>query len=213
MIELLLNWALFAGIFGLVLLSPGPDFVVAVRNSIMHSRFTGLMTAVGFGLGVMVHCAYTLAGIATIISQSVILFNIIKLMGAAYLIYIGIQALRSKGHKEVTIDTGKIPQKPMSAHSALLNGFLTNVLNPKATIFFLAVFSQFINGDTSLGTQITYLVTCFTMTALWFSMVAIFLTIPKVRYAFLNFAHWIDRICGGMLIALGLKLALTRASN
>ena len=214
MTDLLINWILFAGIFGLALISPGPDFVVAVRNSIMHSRLIGIMTAIGFALGVIVHCTYVLAGIATVISQSIILFNIIKFVGAAYLIHIGIQSLRSKGHQDLRIRAGEQkPSNTMSVRQALMSGFLTNLLNPKATIFFLAVFSQFITNETTLAVQISYGATCFFMTAIWFSLVSIFLTIPSIRQSFLSFAHWIDRICGCLLIALGLKLALTKAST
>jgi len=82
------NWILLAGIFTMALASPGPDFVIAVRNSITFSRTAGILTAIGFAVGVGVHVTYTLFGLAAIIAQSVFLFNLIKYIGAAYLIYI-----------------------------------------------------------------------------------------------------------------------------
>jgi len=208
--EILLNWFLLMSIFVLALASPGPDFVIAVKNSILHSKMIGIMTALGFALGVVIHVTYTLFGIATIISQSVILFSIIKYAGAAYLLYIGIQSLRSSGfNKKINLNAQK---KEMTTLQALWQGFLTNLLNPKATIFFLSIFSQFITAETTLPTQIFYATTCVVMTFLWFSFVALVLSNPKIKEKFIKFTKWIDRLCGGLLIALAVKLALTKAS-
>lgn len=206
-----LNWALLIGIFGMAVASPGPDFVIAVRNSVLYSRKIGILTAIGFALGVCIHITYALFGIAALIAQSVILFSILKYAGAAYLFYIGIKSLRSTGfHQDKADKTKPLKKSHMSSWQALWSGFLTNVLNPKATLFFLAVFSQFIGPETSLTTQLIYGATCIIMTGLWFSIVAIVLTNPKIKTAFLRFTKWIDRICGCLLIGLGIKLALSR---
>jgi threonine/homoserine/homoserine lactone efflux protein len=85
-------------------MSPGPDFVVAVRNAVLYSRATGLMTALGFAAGVAIHVGYTLAGLAALIAHSVILFSIMKYAGAAYLLYMGYKALKSKGFETPSID-------------------------------------------------------------------------------------------------------------
>ncbi|HPD82552.1 MAG: LysE family transporter [Alphaproteobacteria bacterium] len=205
----LLNWFLLIGIFTMALASPGPDFVIAVRNSILYSRKIGIITAIGFALGVSVHMTYTLLGLAVLISQSVILFNLIKYAGAAYLFYIGFNALKSRGFEETT--SQRAQQKTMNPLRALWNGFLTNALNPKATLFFMAVFSQFINPETPFSIQIIYALTCVVMTGIWFSLVAMVLTHPKIKAKFLQLTKWIDRVCGGLLIALGIKLAFSKA--
>jgi RhtB (resistance to homoserine/threonine) family protein len=206
--NIFLNWILLVGIFGMALASPGPDFVVAVRNAILHSRKAGIYTAIGFALGVSVHVTYTLIGIAALIAQSVMLFTILKFAGAAYLFYMGFKALQSKGYSEPTQTQIRQAMSPLQA---LWSGFLTNVLNPKATLFFLSIFSQFIGTETTVGVHIFYALTCVVMTALWFSFVAIVLTNPKIKAVFLRFTKWIDRVCGGLLIALGIKLVLTKA--
>ena len=205
----LLNWFFLFVIFTMALASPGPDFVIAVRNSILYSRKIGIITAIGFALGVSVHMTYTLLGLAVLISQSVILFNLIKYAGAAYLFYIGFHALKSHGFEETT--SQRAQQKTMNPLKALWNGFLTNALNPKATLFFMAVFSQFINPETPFSIQIIYALTCVVMTGIWFSLVAMVLTHPKIKAKFLQLTKWIDRVCGGLLIALGIKLALSKA--
>ncbi len=203
----LLNWVLLIGVFGIGLVSPGPDFVVSIRNTLSFGRMSGIFTALGFACGVCIHVTYVLIGFAAIISQSILLFNVIKYAGAAYLLYIGFQALRSKGFEDE-----KLYQKRrtfLSPSQSFISGFLTNLLNPKATMFFLAVFSQFIGPETLIGVKILYGGTCVVMTFIWFSIVALFLTHPSLKAAFLKASHWIDRICGAALIGLGLKLAFT----
>lgn len=206
--EILLNWLILISIFSLALASPGPDFVVAVKNSILHSKLIGILTALGFAAGVLIHVSFAIFGIAAIISQSTFLFSVIKYAGAAYLLYIGIQSLRSSGfNKKINLEASK---KELKNLQALWQGFLTNLLNPKATIFFLSVFSQFITTDTAWGTKIFYASTCVIMTFLWFSFVALVLSNPKIKEKFIKFTKWIDRVCGGLLIALAIKLALTK---
>lgn len=208
--EIVLNWILLVGIFSLALMSPGPDFVIAVKNSVIGSRKEGLFTALGFSLGVMIHMTYTLIGLATIIAKSVVLFSIIKYAGAAYLFYIGYKSIRSKGFDKITVNNLK-GHKKISSKKALLTGFLTNILNPKATLFFLSVFSQFITIETPISVQVLYASTCVIMTGLWFSIVSILLTNKHIKNKFLSFSKVIDKLCGGFLIALGLKLALSKA--
>ncbi len=212
-IEFFIEWAGIVLIVWLAAASPGPDFIIAVRNSVLHSQRAGILTAIGIGLGVLVHVTYCILGIGAVINQSVMLFSIIKYVGAAYLIYIGIKALRSKGYDQEKIignDQNK-NRADMPPLKALLNGFWTNVLNPKATLFFLALFTQVIDSETTLGTQIIYGTSAAFVITIWFSFVSIALNQRHVRRSFMASAKWIDRICGGLLVALGVKLALDKA--
>lgn len=203
------NWLLLLVVFPVALVSPGPDFVMAVRNSVLYSRRAGIYTAVGFGLGVAVHVIYCLAGLALVIAQSVVLFNIIKWAGAAYLLYVGIKALRSHGF-EAEDYSGAGPQA-MTAVQALRSGFITNLFNPKATMFFLALFTQILDPELMAVHKVVYGLTCVFMTMAWFSIVATVLTAPAVRMRFLRYSKLIDRVCGGLFIALAARLALARA--
>jgi RhtB (resistance to homoserine/threonine) family protein len=205
------QWLTLIAVFSLAVVSPGPDFVVAVRNSLVHSRRIGILTAAGFGVGVLVHATYTVLGLAAVIAKSLVIFTILKLMGAAYLVYLGVQALRSKGTGRAAVDQalGMTVEKPMTGFEALRSGFLTNVLNPKATLFFLAIFSQVIDPHTPFAWQALYGVTCAVMVTVWFSFVAVLLTQARVRNLFLRSAKWLDRICGTLMIALGIKVAFS----
>ncbi len=189
--------------------SPGPDFVMAVRNSVVFSRKAGIFTAFGFAAGVAVHVAYCMAGLAAVITQSILMFNIIKYIGAAYLIYVGVKALISKG-ANVDINAPRAAGKQMSNVAAFRSGFITNLFNPKATMYFLAVFTQVVDPATPISVQFGYGITLVMLTAAWFSFVALVLTNPAIKAVFMRFATWIDRACGSLMVALGLKLALTR---
>jgi RhtB (resistance to homoserine/threonine) family protein len=207
----LMRWLTLIAVFSLAAISPGPDFVMVVRNSLIHSRRAGILTACGLGLSILVHVTYTALGFAVIISQSVLLFNAIKCAGAAYLIYMGIKALKSNGANPDALNGVRIPKEtssPMSDIAAFRCGFLTNLLNPKATLFFLAVFSQIITPTTPLFWQIIYGLTCSILLIIWFSFVATLLTYTPVRNKFLRATKWIDRTCGLLMIALGIKVAL-----
>lgn len=189
----------------LAVISPGPDFIMCVRNSLTYSRRTGVWTAVGFGLGIAVHITYCLAGLAFVISQSILFFNSIKLLGAGYLIYIGLKSFFSKSSKiEVAEQEKKADISPVAAVKI---GFLTNVLNPKATVFYLSLFTLVIDPKTP-----AYImgVMSFIMVGeiiAWFSFVAILLTHKHIRSVFEKSQGIFNKTLGGLLVALGVKVA------
>jgi len=187
------------------MVSPGPDFLITLRNALGVGRASGIATAIGVGMGIFVHVAYSVLGIAVIISQSVILFNIIKYLGAAYLVWAGICALRSKGWSVDHVEKAKNNQK--TKLKCFVEGFVTNVLNPKATLFFLALFTQVIKPETPLSWQITYGTSIAIMVMMWFSIVAVGLTHAKIRMKLSSMSIWIDRMTGGFFILLGLRIA------
>ncbi len=191
----------------LAVISPGPDFIMAVRNSFTYSRKTGIWTAVGFGGGIAVHIFYSLAGLALIISKSILLFNVIKFLGAGYLIYIGLKSFFSKSSK---IELGEHHKKEdITRFSAVKIGFLTNVLNPKATLFFLSLFTLVISPETPLSIMLIMSAIMVINTILWFSLVAVFLSQNRIRSIFERFQDVFNKSLGGLLIALGVKVALT----
>lgn len=204
----LTQWMLLVAIFSVAVVSPGPDFVMALQNSLSYGRRAGIMTAIGFGLGVSIHVAYTLAGIAVLIASSTLLFSIIKYIGAAYLFYVGIKAMRSNGWQDSVAASASRALK--SDWSAIRDGFITNVFNPKATLFFLALFTQFLKPGMGLLEQLVLGGTCVAMVTIWFTGVALFMTVPAIRLRFARISKWVDRVCGGLFIALGVKLAATR---
>ncbi len=209
MIDFLPQLLTVAIIHLLAVMSPGPDFVVVTKNSLSYSRKIGTYTALGVALGIIVHVAYSLFGIGFIISQSIVLFTVIKLLGAFYLIWIGIKAIRSKPSSvednSVEIKKGKT----ITPFGAVKNGFFVNVLNPKATLFFLALFTQVISPATPKAIQLIYGIEMTVATFVWFSVVAYFFSHSKLKVKIQKIAHHIDKITGLALIALGIKVALS----
>ncbi|GAB7531750.1 LysE family transporter [Pseudomonas sp. 3A(2025)] len=207
-------WAEFltvALIHLLAVASPGPDFAVVVRESVTHGRKAGTWAALGVGSAIFVHVGYSLLGIGIIVSQSIMLFNALKWAAAAYLLYIGIKALRAKPASASAEDI-KAQSVERSARGAYVSGFVTNGLNPKATLFFLSLFTVVIDPHTPLLVQGGYGVYLAIATALWFCMVARLFSQERVRAGFARMGHWFDRAMGAVLVALGVKLAFTQAA-
>lgn len=190
--------------------SPGPDFAIVVKQSLVHGKKTALWTSLGVGIGILVHVTYSLFGIGLIISQSIIAFTILKILGAGYLIYIGLKSVQEKPPKDIDLVDYDQKGSP-SALASFKIGFLTNALNPKATLFFLSLFSVIISPKTPMEVQFIYGIWMCIATALWFSLLSLFFSSQKVRNYFKRFGHWISRVMGGALIALGVKLAFTTA--
>ncbi|MFM4994515.1 LysE family transporter [Aeromonas sanarellii] len=190
-------------------ISPGPDFAMVSRNSLLLSRRTGVLTALGIAAGVCVHVSYTLLGVGVLIQQSLWLFNLIKLAGAAYLIFLGIKMLRAQPATGEELAC----QPALSSLGALRTGFLTNVLNPKTTIFIVSLFMQVVQPQTPLAVQLGYGAFIVLVHALWFSAVAIFFSTDSVRGRLLAVRHWIDRVFGALLVGFGMLLALTQPSR
>ena len=200
-------WALYFIILSATLvamISPGPDFLITIRNALGIGRLAGVVTAIGIGLAIFIHVGYSIFGIALIISQSIILFNIIKYIGAVYLIYCGVMALKSKGW-EMSAEKAKNKQKTLKR--CFIEGFMTNALNPKATLFFLALFTQVLTPETPLSWQIIFGSSIAVMVGIWFSFVSVILTQAKIRQKLSRISIWIDRVTGAMFIALGLRIA------
>lgn len=196
-----------AAIHILAVMSPGPDFVMIIKNSLVHSRKAGVYSAIGLGLGIAVHVTYSLIGIGLIISKSIILFSTIKYIGAAYLIYIGYKSLRSKPAKTEISAEGSATE--LGKVEAVKLGFLTNVLNPKATLFFFALFSQVINPKTPIAIQALYGIEMSVMTFIWFALVSIVLSHKIIRNKFITIQHRVEKFFGAVLILLGVKVALS----
>ena len=204
-------WSEFLAVAAIHLLavaSPGPDFAVVVRESVTHGRRAGTWTALGVGSAIFLHVGYSLLGIGLIVSQSIVLFNALKWLAAAYLLYIGFKALRARPASEQATATQAEPQA-RAPRAAYVAGFMTNGLNPKATLFFLSLFTVVINPHTPLMVQAGYGVYLALATAAWFCLVARLFSHSRIRAGFARIGHWFDRTMGAVLIALGIKIAFS----
>lgn len=190
----------------LAVASPGPDFAIIVRQSIAHGKVTALWSSLGVGCGILIHVCYSLLGIGVIVSQSILAFTVMKIVGALYLVFIGFKSLRAQPHSTLLPAVGHQARQPTIAQ-AFWTGFLTNGLNPKATLFFLSLFTVIIQPQTPLLVQAGYGVYMAVATGVWFAMLSLFFGHQRIRNHFLKIGHWFERLTGTVLILLGVKLA------
>lgn len=187
----------------LAVISPGPDFAMVSRNSLLHSRRAGVLTALGIALGVWVHVGYTLLGVGLLIRESIELYAALKLLGALYLIWLGVRMLRSRAH------AAPAPDAPVARGdlAALRAGFLTNALNPKCTVFVVSLFLQVVGPHTPLAIKLGYGAFVSGAHLLWFALVALLFSQGAVRARLLRWRVAIDRTFGALLVGFGAVLA------
>lgn len=182
---------------------PGADFVMVSRNSIHSGRLAGLYTTLGVCLSICIHASYSLAGLALVIANSAWLFSTIKFLGAFYLFYIA-YLLMTNNQLLSESQNGQVA-KPMKA---LVLGFMSNILNPKAPIFFISIFTQVIAVDTPFIMQLGYAFIIVLAHFLWFSFVSVLLSHPAWLHGFQQYKGAIDKLAGLMLILFASKLTL-----
>jgi len=199
-----------ATIHFLAVIAPGPDFAVTIRQSVRFGRGVGICTALGIGAGISVHVLYTLLGVGALMHTTPWLLTVAKVVGGAYILYLGISLLRSqpKSVLEGEKDTDE-PMVKQTRLKAFTTGFLTNATNPKATLFFLAIFTTLISATTPLGVQALYGVWMCFVNALWFVIVALFFSSSRVRLLFMRMGHWFERTMGVVLILFAGRLMLS----
>jgi threonine/homoserine/homoserine lactone efflux protein len=187
--------------------SPGPDFVVVMRQSVRCGTRSGIWTSLGVGSAILLHVAYCLLGVAFLLSQSPALFNAMKLLAAVYLFYLGVQSIRASLVQRL-IEGETTLEPALSAVRAFGLGFVTNGLNPKATLFFLALFTVVIDPNTPTTIQMIYGLYLAGATFLWFAFLSLILGSPRVRVFILSMGSWLERAMGAILILISIQLAL-----
>jgi threonine/homoserine/homoserine lactone efflux protein len=200
----------------LAVASPGPDFAMVVRQSLAHGRRAAVWTSVGIGSAILVHVTYALLGIGILLRTYPVAFTALKFAGAGYLAWIGVKALMVRprhGLAEAPFGSKAALTRPAepAPRAAWTTGFVTNVFNPKATLFFVAIFASLIDPATPKVIQGAYGLWMALTTMAWFVTVSFFFTRERVRAAFLRGGHWIDWIMGAVLIGLAGALALASA--
>lgn len=192
----------------LAVASPGPDFALVLRQSVAFGRRTAIWTSLGIGSAILVHVVYALLGLGLLIRGSEFWFGVVKYAGAGYLAWIGFQALRARPPDTGAANISAAPAAP-AGRSAFATGFLTNVLNPKATLFFMSLYALIVNPRTPKTIQAAYGIWMALATAAWFCLVAFLFTHESVRRRFRRHGHWIDRALGVVLLSFAATLAFS----
>jgi threonine/homoserine/homoserine lactone efflux protein len=196
-------------LYFIAVVSPGPDFAMTLRNSLVYSRRTGLMGALGTTTGMTVHLSYTIFGISYLVNQYPSVLLAIKYVGACWLAYIGLKSMISKRViKTVDQDVAKAKQD-LSPWQAFRAGFFTNALNPFCIVFFMGLLADKIHAGMPTYILGLYAGIVVTIALGWFATVVFFFTQEHVHALFNRLGLWLERITGGLLVAFGLRLAFS----
>jgi threonine/homoserine/homoserine lactone efflux protein len=201
-------------ISGLLLnIMPGPDSLLIMTRSATQGWRAGSAAAMGIGAGTMVHIFAAALGLSALLATSATAFTVVKWVGAAYIVYVGIGMLRAKLRNDepqaaapVAVDAPPLPYRRI-----FFQGFLTNVLNPKVALFFLAFVPQFISADSTSKPLAFLILGCiFNFNGmLWCNGLAVFTAFASARLKLKPLVSlWLNRVTGGLFLALGLRLAL-----
>lgn len=192
----------------LAVASPGPDFALVLRQSLAHGRRVAVWASIGIGSGIAIHVGYCSLGLGLLLKDSPVALNVAKYLGAAYLAWVGVQALRAKP-REGDMDLSEGDAAPTN-RAAWVQGFIVNVLNPKAALFFISLYALRVSPHTPPLLKFGYGVWLVLATMAWFCLVSVLFTQTEVRRRFLRHGHWIDRALGVVFLAFAAALVLAK---
>ncbi|WP_148875364.1 threonine export protein RhtC [Serratia marcescens] len=193
----------------IALMSPGPDFFFVSQTAASRSRREAMMGVVGISLGIVVWAGVALMGLHLILQKMAWLHQIIMVGGGIYLCWMGWQLLRSARAQQAQPTVEAQVALPKAGRS-FIRGFLTNLSNPKAVIYFGSVFSLFVGDSVGAGARWGLFLLIVAETFIWFSLVAVVFALPAMRRGYQRLAKWIDGVAGVLFTGFGLHLIFTR---
>ncbi|EKF9485356.1 LysE family translocator [Vibrio cholerae] len=186
-------------------MSPGPSLAMVAKHSLAGGRKNGFAAAWAHAFGIGVYAFITLIGLAVVLHQSPVLFKTISYAGAAYLAYLGWNALRSKGGVAAKLESGE----SVSVWQSAREGLLISLLSPKIALFFIALFSQYVAVGSDLTSKAAIVITPLVVDGLWYSFITLILSSPRLLDKLRARAVLIDRLSGLVLIALAIPVLWT----
>src|SRR3989442_4245038 len=204
----------FAAVAELLTMTPGADTMLVVRNVMMRGRRAGLLTTVGICCGLFIHAALSALGLSVVLLRSATMFEVVRLAGAIYLGWLGIQSLRRAVRRRHDLDSasGNLTSAPARGWRSLTEGLLTNLLNPKVAVFYLAFLPQFLDpGDWVFGKSMVLAAIHWVEGMLWLCLISLFVGRIRRLIRQPRVTRAIELTTGGVLILFGAKLALERA--
>ena len=190
-------WVQFATICIVGAMSPGPSMALIIRNSIKYGRVSGILSSVGHAIGIGIYAGVSVAGLQIILINNIFLFNTIQFCGSVFLLVLGILFLRDTGQKL------SIQDKQKSVNS-FMQGFAISILNPKILIWFVAIFSQFIEISSTNFVKFTMVLIASSIDGLWYIILTIIVTGFGLKQFLENNTKIIQNISGTVLIFISI---------
>jgi RhtB (resistance to homoserine/threonine) family protein len=209
-VELLSGLMLIGSIHLLAAASPGPDFILVSQQTLINGKKAGIMTSVGIALGLSIHIIYSALGLAAIIANSQSALWAIKILGGCYLLWLGFQCILAKPESSINLPNKIVKQNALIKN--IIKGFLCNALNPKAPIYFVALFTLVLSPDLPFNHLIIYGLWMMLLQFLWFSTVVLLLSRPSINSKFQHLGHYINKIMGGAMLIMGIKVLTSKLS-
>ncbi|MGN4982481.1 LysE family translocator [Aeromonas dhakensis] len=200
----LTSWLALAAICVMGAISPGPSLALIIRNTVQGGQGHGVATALGHGFGVGIYALITALGLAILITQTPLLFDVIRYGGAAFLAWLGVKALLAKPAKGEASE--EVHQ--LRGRQGAFEGFMVAFLNPQLAVFFIALFSQFVHADTGWREGVIMMLTAGGIDAVWYVLVALVLSRGPVLAWLKAKSFVIDKVSGLVLLGLALKVVL-----
>jgi RhtB (resistance to homoserine/threonine) family protein len=198
----------FTLVAAIMTMTPGADTLLVVRNVLRGGRRDGFVTMFGICSGLYAHALLSALGVSMILMHSATAFTVLKIAGACYLVWLGIQSLRSAGRAAAAPEIAVAGPTGDAVLRSFREGFLTNLLNPKVIVFYLALLPQFIGPDDAvLQKSLLLAVIHFVEGILWFTVVSILVDRSRQFFMKPRQRRLIDAACGTILVALGFRLA------
>lgn len=197
---LLSTWLTVVTICLLGAMSPGPSVALVLRHTLLGGRKQGMTTGIFHGLGIGIYAFMTVLGLAVVINTHPPLLHGLQWLGALYLLWLGVVNLKARPAGNITRLT------PTTSASAARDGFMMAFLNPKAALFFLALFSQVVGGETSLPAKSGYALTAMLVDMSWYVLVAWLFSQPSWLRWLQQYSHWVERFFGVILLLLAARI-------
>ncbi len=198
-------WIIIA-ITWLAVISPGADFAIVSRNSSVHDRYAGLASSIGIAFGCFIHVGYAIVGIGFISDLFPNFFQYLQIIGGIYLAYLGLSLILSKNTTQSEI--GETINLPSNKIYFFGMGFLTNILNPKTSLFIISLYSQAIGAETVMMEKLFWGAFIAISHFIWFGGVALFMSTPLVRTKILSHQKIFNSTIGLILVVFSLLLLL-----
>ena len=195
------------GVVLLAAMSPGPDFVIVTRNAMMSGRRAGMACAAGIAAGVFGWAMVTALGIAGLLAASAVAFTVVKLAGAAYLVLLGVRALLAARRGDYAAPSAE-GAGPAGALAAFRQGLVTNLLNPKVAVFFVALLPQFVPAGASAVDHLAVAVVAAGVSITWFTLLAGVVSVLRRLLTTRRVRRTIDAVMGTLLVGLGVRIAV-----
>ncbi|MBT2919455.1 LysE family translocator [Vibrio anguillarum] len=199
--------ATLAGVHFMALLSPGPDVALVVQNATRYGRKTGVFIALGLSCGILIHSLLSLTGISYLVHQQPTLFAMVQLAGGSYLFYLGFGALKSTyshWRSPQAVDLNNERHRLIdNQRQAFSRGFITNLFNPKALVFFISLMSSLVPVGMSFSGKSIALLILWGISFIWFSILAWMLSTARLQKRLQSLTVYIDGVCGVIFTLIG----------